>query len=65
MPKVAARVYSVWEQGRLIYAGMSGRGLAAEDIDALNEPVKAKGLRTRWIRMHPGGGVVTSSAVHL
>jgi hypothetical protein len=47
VPKVAAGVYSVWEQGRLIYVGMSGRGLAAEDIDAPDEPVKAKGLWTR------------------
>jgi hypothetical protein len=47
VPKVAAGVYSVWENGRLIYVGMSGRGLAAEDIDAPDEPVKAKGLWTR------------------
>jgi hypothetical protein len=47
VPKVAAGVYSVWENGRFIYVGMSGRGLAAEDIDAPDEPVKAKGLWTR------------------
>jgi hypothetical protein len=34
VPKVAAGVFSVWERGRFIYVGMSGRGLAAEDIDA-------------------------------
>jgi hypothetical protein len=47
VPKVAAGVYSVWEQGRLIYVGMSGRGLVVEDVDAPDEPVKAKGLWTR------------------
>jgi len=47
VPKVAAGVYTVWEHGRLVYVGMSGRGLAAEDIDAPDEPAKAKGLWTR------------------
>lgn len=47
VPKVAAGVYTVWEQGRLVYVGMSGRGLAAEDIAAPDEPAKAKGLWTR------------------
>ena len=47
VPKVAAGVYTVWEHGRLVYVGMSGRGLAAEDIAAPDEPAKAKGLWTR------------------
>ena len=47
VPKVAAGVYTVWEHGRLIYVGMSGRALTAEDIDAPDEPTKAKGLWTR------------------
>ena len=47
VPKVAAGVYTVWEDGRLVYVGMSGRGLAAEDIAAPDEPAKAKGLWTR------------------
>jgi hypothetical protein len=47
VPKVAAGVYTVWEQGQLIYVGMSGRGLLAEDIDAPDAPTKAKGLWTR------------------
>ncbi len=47
MPKVAAGVYTIWENGRLVYVGMSGRGLAAEDIAAPDEPAKAKGLWTR------------------
>lgn len=48
VPKVAAGVYTVWEQGRLIYVGMSGRGRSAQDIDAPDEPAKAKGL---WARL--------------
>jgi hypothetical protein len=47
VPKIAAGVYTVWEGGRLIYVGMSGRALAAEDIAAPDEPAKAKGLWTR------------------
>jgi hypothetical protein len=47
VPKVAAGVYTIWEEGRLIYVGMAGRGLVANDIDAPDEPVKAKGLWTR------------------
>ncbi|MGO9153987.1 hypothetical protein [Mycobacterium sp.] len=47
VPKVAAGVYTVWEHDRLIYVGMSGRALAAEDIAAPDEPAKAKGLWTR------------------
>jgi hypothetical protein len=47
VPKVAAGVYTIWEQDRFIYVGMAGRGLVADDIDAPDEPVKAKGLWTR------------------
>jgi hypothetical protein len=47
VPKVAAGVYTVWESGRLIYAGMSRRALTPEGIDAPDEPTKAKGLWTR------------------
>ena len=47
VPIVAAGVYTVWERGRLVYVGMSGRGLAAEGIGAPDEPAKAKGLWTR------------------
>lgn len=54
VPKVATGVYTVWEHGRLIYVGMSGRGLAAEDTDAPDEPVKAKGLWTR-LNSHASG----------
>ena len=47
VPKVAAGVYTIWDHDRFIYVGMAGRGLAAEDIDAPDEPVKAKGLLNR------------------
>jgi hypothetical protein len=54
VPKVAAGVYTIWEDGRLVYVGMSGRALAAEDIDAPDEPAKAKGLWTR-LNSHASG----------
>jgi hypothetical protein len=41
------RVYTIWEDGRFIYVGMSGRALTREQIDAPDEPKKAKGLWTR------------------
>ena len=47
VPKVAVGVYTVWDYGRLIYVGMSGRALTAEDTDAPDEPTKTKGLWTR------------------
>ena len=47
VPKVAAGVYTIWDLDRFIYVGMAGRGLAADDIDAPDEPVKAKGLLNR------------------
>ena len=47
VPKVAGGVYTIWDHDRFIYVGMAGRGLAAEGIDAPDEPVKAKGLLNR------------------
>lgn len=47
VPKVAAGVYTIWHGSRLIYVGMSGRGMTADDLDAPDEPKKAKGLYTR------------------
>jgi hypothetical protein len=47
VPKVAAGVYTIWDHDRFIYVGMAGRGLVAEDIDAPDDPVKAKGLLNR------------------
>lgn len=47
VPKVASGVYTIWDADRFIYVGMAGRGLAAADINAPDEPVKAKGLQIR------------------
>jgi Helicase associated domain len=54
VPKVAAGVYTIWEHGHLIYVGMAGRGLTAEDIKAPDEPRTAKGLSTR-LNSHASG----------
>jgi hypothetical protein len=54
VPKVAAGVYTVWDQGRLVYVGMSGRALTLDGIDAPDEPAKAKGLWTR-LNSHASG----------
>ena len=32
VPRVAAGIYTIWREGELIYAGMSGRGLTREEI---------------------------------
>jgi hypothetical protein len=47
VPKVSAGVYTIWEADRLIYGGMAGRGIRADNVDSPDEPVKAKGLWTR------------------
>jgi len=47
VPNIAAGGYTIRDQDRVIYVGMAGRGLAAENIDAPDEPVKAKGLPKR------------------
>ena len=54
VPKIAAGVYTIWDSRRLIYVGMAGRGLAAEDLDAPDEPAKAKSLWTR-LNSHASG----------
>ncbi|MCX5042442.1 hypothetical protein OG921_04540 [Aldersonia sp. NBC_00410] len=47
VPKVAAGVYTIWDDSRLIYVGMSGRAMTTEDTQAPDQPTKAKGLWTR------------------
>lgn len=47
VPAVAAGVYTIWADQQFTYVGMAGRGLTAGDIDSPDEPVKARGLRTR------------------
>lgn len=54
VPKVSAGVYTIWDAGQLVYVGMAGRSMRAEDIDSPDEPVKAKGLWTR-LNSHASG----------
>lgn len=54
VPRIAAGVYTIWEGTSLIYVGMAGRGLSAEDIAAPDEPRKAKGLWSR-LNSHASG----------
>ena len=55
MPRVAAGVYTVWQQDRLIYAGMAGRGLSEEEIrDRLTGDSKKKGIFRR-LASHASG----------
>jgi len=54
VPKVAAGVYTIWDGSRFIYVGMAGRGMTTAEVDAPDEPVKAKGLRSR-LNSHAGG----------
>jgi hypothetical protein len=51
---VASTAVRVWWHGRLIYVGMAGRGLTADDITAPDEPRTAKGLWTR-LNSHASG----------
>jgi hypothetical protein len=48
VPRRAAGVYTIWRQGKLLYAGMSGRGAQAEDF-TVGSDGKAAGL---WTRLH-------------
>ena len=55
VPKRAAGVYTVWEDDRLLYVGMSGRAMAAEDLEVSDSGrVVAKGLWTR-LNSHASG----------
>lgn len=54
VPKVSAGVNTIWDAGQLVYVGMAGRSMRAEDIDSPDEPVKAKGLWTR-LNSHASG----------
>ena len=47
VPKVTAGVYTIWRHDRLVYVGMSGRGLVPERLESAGKPAKAKGLWTR------------------
>jgi len=54
VPKIAAGVYTIWQDSRLIYVGMSGRGMKPNDTEAPDEPRKSKGLFTR-LKSHANG----------
>lgn len=55
IPKICAGVYSVWNEQKLIYVGMSGRSMSAEMIsEHRNSNSKAKGLVTR-LKAHASG----------
>jgi len=47
VPKIAAGVYTIWQDHRFIYVGMSGRAMTREATEPPDEPKKAKGLWTR------------------
>ena len=48
VPKRAAGVYTVWEGDRLLYVGMSGRAMTAEDRSGEPEGAEETGMaRTR------------------
>jgi hypothetical protein len=55
VPKRAAGVYTVWDGDRLVYVGMSGRAMTADDPE-VNPGGRAvpKGLRTR-LNAHASG----------
>jgi hypothetical protein len=55
VPKRAAGVYTVWEGDRLLYVGMSGRAMTAEDLEVRDGGrIVAKGLWTR-LNTHASG----------
>jgi hypothetical protein len=55
VPKRAAGVYTVWDGDRLVYVGMSGRAMTADDLEASpGGPAIPKGLRTR-LNAHASG----------
>lgn len=55
VPPVAAGVYTIWREAVLIYAGMSGRGLSAAQIDVHRTAgVQGKGLFSR-LASHASG----------
>jgi hypothetical protein len=53
VPRRAAGVYTIWRQGNLLYAGMSGRGAQVEDF-VVSSDGKAVGLWTR-LNSHASG----------
>jgi hypothetical protein len=54
VPKVAAGVYTIWDDDRFIYVGMSGRAMLVDGTEPPDEPTKARGLWTR-LNSHASG----------
>jgi hypothetical protein len=55
VPQVAAGVYTIWQNDRLIYVGMSGRSLTSEHITTHRaEGARGKGLFSR-LSSHASG----------
>ena len=54
VPDVAAGVYTIWDQDRLVYVGMSGRGKSKEELDELRSKGKRSGLFGR-LASHASG----------
>lgn len=54
VPRVAVGVYTIWEEGHLIYVGMAGRGMEAGWSDADDDSAPPKGLRAR-LNSHASG----------
>jgi hypothetical protein len=54
VPKVAAGVYAIWDDDRLVYVGMSGRGLMRQDLTDAQGSGRKVGLWTR-LNSHASG----------
>ena len=54
LPNAAAGVYSIWEEGRLVYVGMSGRGASAEQVMERKFSDREWGLKSR-LKSHRAG----------
>ena len=54
LPNASAGVYSIWEEGRLVYVGMSGRGATAEQVMERKFADREWGLKSR-LKSHRAG----------
>ncbi len=55
VPAISAGVYTVWDGTTLVYAGMAGRGLSADDLERHRaQPGRITGLRSR-LASHASG----------
>ena len=54
LPNAAAGVYSIWEDRRLVYVGMSGRGATAEQVLERKALDREWGLKSR-LKSHRAG----------